>query len=922
MKKLIATATAILLTACVSSPICYAADDNIRNAKASAASVEYAGDSYDKYLHTFSGAEYAASEVKYGESCVFGTESREFAVEIPSAGFYSVGMSYRAVDKSTDDIKIGVEIDGSCPYEQAGEFEFPRMWRNEEKVRTDSLGNEFAHRQVPYEEFYRNYALRLSDGTGEKYLVYLTKGSHTVSIIPVKGSFELEYLVFGSSGQPVEYSAPTDKEKLYDGEPVIIEGESAALKSKHYLIAKSDTATVAVTPHTAKVNSLNYIGGNWKNAGETLVWNTPELEEGYYRIGFSFEQNAVIGSMSYRSLLIDGASPFKEAEQISFGYADGWQQSFFKSASGTPYLIYFTKGVHTISLSVTSGDISKVRTLISDAVAQLGELYIDINMITGENVDTYRDYELFSQISDMEDRLKNIEKSLKEADEFLYNTTGYKSGSNSSVIKGMLRVVQLMLENKYIAHRYVKDYYTNYCSLAATLQDIDSMPLDLDKVSLCAANSDRPFDKIGLFTQTAYSLKRFFISFIQDYNSISDGNGESVSITVWVNWGRDQAQILNSLVSSLFTEETGIGVDIKIVNASMVQAVLSGKGPDCTLQHTRSEPVNLAMRGVLYSLSNFDDLDDVLKRFQKGAETPYYYKGELYALPDTQNFPVMYYRTDILNELGLSIPETWYDFESVCIELVRKNMSAWLPVGTTTEMSAVFPSMLMQNGISLYAEDGKSTQLSLPETVNIFNNWMDYYAKLKIPYNISFYNRFRTGTCPIGIDNYTLYAQLKAAATEIDGLWNIAQIPGTVSEDGTVDHTSTGGGTGCAILEQSEHKKEAWEFLKWWTDSETQLRYSNELEAVLGPTGRVALSNVEALSEMSWDAKMKETILDAWYNVQELPEYPGSYYVSRSIYQSFWNVVNANKNTKDMLMKYGREANEEISRKWKQYQSR
>ena len=279
----------------------------------------------------------------------------------------------------------------------------------------------------------------------------------------------------------------------------------------------------------------------------------------------------------------------------------------------------------------------------------------------------------------------------------------------------------------------------------------------------------------------------------------------------------------------------------------------------------------------------------------------------------------MYYRTDILNELGLSIPETWSDFESVCIELVRKNMSAWLPVGTTTEMSAVFPSMLMQNGISLYAEDGKSTQLSLPETVNIFNNWMDYYAKLKIPYNISFYNRFRTGTCPIGIDNYTLYAQLKAAATEIDGLWNIAQIPGTVSEDGTVDHTSTGGGTGCAILEQSEHKKEAWEFLKWWTDSETQLRYSNELEAVLGPTGRVALSNVEALSEMSWDAKMKETILDAWSNVQELPEYPGSYYVSRAIYQSFWNVANNNENAVDVLDTYSKEADEEIQRKWKQY---
>lgn len=52
---------------------------------------------------------------------------------------------------------------------------------------------------------------------------------------------------------------------------------------------------------------------------------------------------------------------------------------------------------------------------------------------------------------------------------------------------------------------------------------------------------------------------------------------------------------------------------------------------------------------------------------------------------------------------------------------------------------------------------------------------------------------------------------------------------------------------------------------------------------------------------------MLDELLSAWSQVEEIPEYPGSYYVSRSIYQSFWNVVNANKNTKDMLMKYGRE---------------
>ena len=37
-------------------------------------------------------------------------------------------------------------------------------------------------------------------------------------------------------------------------------------------------------------------------------------------------------------------------------------------------------------------------------------------------------------------------------------------------------------------------------------------------------------------------------------------------------------------------------------------------------------------------------------------------------------------------------------------------------------------------------------------------------------------------------------------------------------------------------------------------------------------------------------------------------------------YQSYWNVVESNKNPKDVLLKYSKQANEEIERKWKQYE--
>lgn len=877
---------------------------------------------YYSYKQSVSKEDLASEEIKVE----IGQEATSelpvtFSASIGQQGLYSVIFNYKAIDEGTASMEFSLSVDGKYPFSEAKKLSLPRIWKDDEEKRFDGMGNQIPSKHIPLDSLF-SYTLTDTYESGEPYVFLLEAGVHEVTVSPISGEFYLQDITFSVPQKIEAYSAPSSGE-LYSGETIILEAEEAIVKTDYSLVGKADNSSAKITPNNTRLQCVNYIGGsNWSDAGETIILETPELKAGYYRLGFSFRQSTVLNGVTYRMLAIDGKVPFAQAAAIPFEYGYDWQQKFFTDSKKDPYLVYFGEGKHQISLSVVSSTMSDVRRLLNESVSKLGGLYLDINMITGENVDTYRDYELFSQISDMEERLRYTAELLKQADELLCSATGHKSGSNSSVIKGMLRIIELMLDNKYIAHRYVGDYYTNYCSLAATLQDIDSMPLDLDRVSLSAADSKSPFKKVSGFTQTIYSIERFLISFVQDYNSISADNGNGESITVWVNWGRDQAQILNSLVSSEFTENTGIGVNIKIVNATMVQAVLSGKGPDCTLQHSRSEPVNLAMRGVLYSLSEFDDLDEVLKNFQKGAEAPYYYKGKLYALPDTQNFPVMYYRTDILEQLGLSVPETWYDFESVCIELVRNNMCAWLPIGTTTEIGPVFPSMLMQQGIGIYAEDGKATQLSSSQVADVFGKWTDYYTKLKMPYNISFYNRFRTGTCPIGIENYTLYATLKAAATEIDGLWNIAPIPGTVKEDGTVCHTATGGGTGCAILNQSANKKAAWEFLKWWTKAETQLRYSNELESVLGPTGRVALSNVEALSQLSWDSRMVETIMTSWSDVTEIPEYPGSYYVSRAIYQSFWTVANENENAMDVLTKYSKEANEEISRKWKQYASR
>lgn len=889
--------------------------------------------SYTEYLSRFSDDDYTDKDIISPlDGIILENEVIDFEISAEKSGLYNIGMSYLALDDKLSPLTIGLKVDGKYEYANMEKLDFPKMWMDKsEEISADDAGNQFASQQTLYNDFYYNEAVDESVECAEKYMVFLGQGVHKITIIPISGRAELLCFKFSATASASHYVATNDVEKNYSGSPIIIEGESAIAKSSYYLVDRSDNSSTNVSPHSAVNNLINYIGGgNWKNVGDSIVWQTPELKEGYYQIGFSFRQGSNIGGKSYRKLTVDGEVPFAEAERIGFSYDSNWQQTFFSSKDGKPYLVYFPAGRHEIALTVTAAEIAEVRKLLSKAIEMTGDLYIDITKITGETVDIYRDYDLFAQIGDMEERLKTILGHLQASGKMLVDITGEKSGSKYSVIMNMAQTIEQMIANKYEAHRYKDTYYSNYCSVSSVLQELREMPLDIDKISLTAVGADAPFEKSNFFEQFVFSFERFFASFIKDYDTVSAVADENNSITIWVNWGRDQAQVLNSLIKRSFEPETKISVNLKLVNATVIQAILSGNGPDCFLQMPRSEPVNLAMRGVLYDLSSFENYKEVLTRFQKNAEAPYCYNGGLFALPDTQNFYMMFYRKDILQEYGLKVPETWQEFDLNAKLLMRNNMTVWLPISPVTDPSttggvgntSIFPSLLLQNDVSIYEAGGKKTNLLSPQAMEIFGKWTSYYTKLKFPKTLDFYNRFRTGTTPIGIAVYTTYNTIKAAASEIDGKWGIAPVPGTIREDGTVDHTVSGAGTGCVILKSSKNKNGAWKFLDWWTSADTQLSYSNDLEAVLGPTGRIALSNREALKNLSWEDDHISQVMYAWENVEEVQEYPGSYYVSRSIYQAYWNVVNSNKNSKDMLMKFGKEADEEIIRKWKQYANR
>lgn len=161
----------------------------------------------------------------------------------------------------------------------------------------------------------------------------------------------------------------------------------------------------------------------------------------------------------------------------------------------------------------------------------------------------------------------------------------------------------------------------------------------------------------------------------------------------------------------------GINVNVQLVDMNtLLRAELAGEGPDVAIQVANTNgiagavlntgndtPVNYGLRNAVLDLTQFEDFDSVSGRFYDSALTAFGFEGSVYALPETQTFPVMFYRKDILAELGMEIPQTW-DEVKVTMSVLAKNQMEFGMLPT----EQVYAMLLYQNGGEYYNEGGIS----------------------------------------------------------------------------------------------------------------------------------------------------------------------------------------------------------------------
>ena len=100
----------------------------------------------------------------------------------------------------------------------------------------------------------------------------------------------------------------------------------------------------------------------------------------------------------------------------------------------------------------------------------------------------------------------------------------------------------------------------------------------------------------------------------------------------------------------------------------------------------------------------------------------------------------MFYRTDVFDELGIDVPETWDEFLSIIPVIQRNNMEVGVPSAWTT-----FLTFLFQRGGEIYAEDKGSTVLSSNESYEAFRLYTRLFSDYGLSLSYDFFNRFRFG---------------------------------------------------------------------------------------------------------------------------------------------------------------------------------
>jgi len=326
---------------------------------------------------------------------------------------------------------------------------------------------------------------------------------------------------------------------------------------------------------------------------------------------------------------------------------------------------------------------------------------------------------------------------------------------------------------------------------------------------------------------------------------------EPVSITFW-SWLPDIQTTVD-----LF-EEAHPDIDVTVENVGVGQdqytkiqnAVDAGTGGPDVAQMTYDAIPNFVLTGALADLTQTGG-GDIPEVFLDGVTQLVERDGSVYGVPQDFGPGVMYYRTDLFEDAGVAVPETWDEYADAAAALHAANPDTSITFIDPGLADAAYMG-LWQNSSQPWVVDS-ATEISVDLGSAPATEWADYWTTLNQDGLLvesamgsdEWFKQIADGQIATWIVGAWGLQALTGNVPDGEGLWRVAPQP--TWEAGSAA-SSQFGGSATVVLEQSPVKEAATTFALWLNSDPVAVESLKNDQGLL-PTTKAAWSDPTFLDE-------------------------------------------------------------------------
>ncbi|MDA5282521.1 sugar ABC transporter substrate-binding protein [Streptomyces sp. Isolate_45] len=305
-------------------------------------------------------------------------------------------------------------------------------------------------------------------------------------------------------------------------------------------------------------------------------------------------------------------------------------------------------------------------------------------------------------------------------------------------------------------------------------------------------------------------------------------DGKPVSLTFW-GWAKGTKEVVDAFNASHPNTRVAFE-EIPAGNAGgyakLSNAVKAGNAPDVFNVEYPQLP-DFVSQGAVQDISKLVGADLKAKYLPQATELTSF-GGRTWALPLDSAPQAFYYRKDLFEKAGITVPKTWEEFRTAAQKLKAANpetrIATFFPDDPT-----IFEALAWQNGARLFSTAGEAWKSNLtgPESRKVAAYWQQLVDEDLVRVQPSFSQQWTASLQKGETAGYVgaswgagvLKSNL-GTTPDINGKWAVAQLPGW---DGA-PASGMLGGTTFAVSKGSKKAKAAVEFATWATTTPEGIR--------------------------------------------------------------------------------------------------